>query len=278
MPINRSAPLLGRRIAVPESRQLDLLAEMFRKRGAEVLRCPLVAIYDSPDTAGVNAWLEQFIGKPPDDLILLTGEGLRRLLGFARRHGIYDPFIDSLQQTCLICRGPKPGQALKQISLKPDIVAEVPTTEGVIATLERMQLDGCRIGVQLYGENPNTRLIEYLAKRKAEVSAVAPYRYAPDSEEQQVTALIAELASGSIDAVAFTSQPQLRRLLEVAEKQGRKAQLLESMSRIKVAAVGPVVAGALENAGLPVHVMPAENYFMKPMVVKLTELLSEDHS
>lgn len=35
-------PLAGRRIALPESRELDLFADMLLKRGAQVLRCPLM--------------------------------------------------------------------------------------------------------------------------------------------------------------------------------------------------------------------------------------------
>ena len=41
--------LTGRCIGVPESRQLDLFADMLEKRGATVVRCPLVDIRDAPD-------------------------------------------------------------------------------------------------------------------------------------------------------------------------------------------------------------------------------------
>ena len=36
-------------VAVPEARQLDVLASLLERRGASVLRCPLVSILDSPD-------------------------------------------------------------------------------------------------------------------------------------------------------------------------------------------------------------------------------------
>ena len=140
-------------------------------------------------------------------------------------------------------------------------------------TLEQMKLQGCRIAVQLYGDNPNVKLINYLKKKKAEVSTVAPYRYAPDSDDEQVTNLINDLISGSVDAITFTSQPQLKRLLAVAEKQNQKKDLLQAMSKIVIAAVGPVVAKAIRDSGLQVDVMPETSYFMKPMVNKITEEL-----
>ena len=269
--------LSGKRIAVPESRQLDVMAGMLQKRGAEVRRCPLISIYDAPDTEEIQYWIDQCIQEPFDDLILLTGEGLRRLLKFARRHDVLEPFINSLDEMCLITRGPKPGQALRQIGLKPDIVADKPTTDGVISTLERMKLDNCRIAVQLYGDHPNSKLIDFLKKKKAKVFTVAPYRYASDSDDEQVSALIGEILAGTIDAIAFTSQPQLKRLIAVADKSDQRALLVEAMSKIIIAAVGPVVAKAIRDAGLQVDVMPESSYFMKPMVNKIVEIFSDFH-
>jgi Holliday junction resolvase len=82
-----SVGLAGRRIAVPETRELDVFAQMLERHGANVIRCPLVAIRDVSDPAPVVAWLQRFTSTSPDDFVLLTGEGLERLVGFARRAG-----------------------------------------------------------------------------------------------------------------------------------------------------------------------------------------------
>src|SRR5262245_13081558 len=79
-----SKPLDGRTIALPETRELSLLAEMLEQKGATTIRCPLVAIDDTPDAEPVLAWLRALASGEFHDLILMTGEGLRRLLGFAR--------------------------------------------------------------------------------------------------------------------------------------------------------------------------------------------------
>ncbi len=103
-------PLAGRTVAIPETRQLDLLADMLEQRGAEVIRCPLVAILDAPDPEPIEAWLKDFIARPYDDLILLTGEGLRRLVGFADRAGLKDDFVEAINRARTITRGPKPDR------------------------------------------------------------------------------------------------------------------------------------------------------------------------
>ena len=102
---------------LPESRELNLFAAMVEKRGAIVLRCPLITILDSPDPTPILVWLRQLIDGRFNDLILLTGEGLRRLLGFAEREGIKDNFIASLDKIRKITRGPKPAGALRAIGL-----------------------------------------------------------------------------------------------------------------------------------------------------------------
>ncbi len=145
--------LSGRRIVVPETRELGRLVHMLEERGAETIPCPMIPIRDAPDPVPVHAWLRRFAAGPCDDLVLMTGEGLRRLLGFARRIDLEPAFIDALRLTRKITRGPKPVRALREIGLGADLPAEKPTTEGVIATMERHNLAGRRVGVQLYPEN-----------------------------------------------------------------------------------------------------------------------------
>ena len=87
-----------------------------------------------------------------DYVILLTGEGLRRLIAFAERSGNKDEVVAAFGKIKIVARGPKPGQALKEIGLKPTLVAAAPTTDGVITTLKRQDLPGTTVGVQLYSE------------------------------------------------------------------------------------------------------------------------------
>src|SRR5690554_6974447 len=109
-------PLSGRRIALPESRELDLFADMLLKRGAQVLRCPLVSIHDAPDQQPVQEWLVRFTNEPWDDFIALTGEGIRRLLAAAERAGgtLREEHIARLPQGRQLTRGPQLGDALRQ--------------------------------------------------------------------------------------------------------------------------------------------------------------------
>ena len=261
-----SAELSGKRIAVPEARAGDVLADMLERHGAATVRCPLIAIRDVADPAPVAAWLERFIANPPDDLILFTGEGLERLAGFAGRAGRDRDFTAALARVRKFTRGPKPARALRQLGLKPDIAVEPPTTAGIMTTLSGEALAGRRIAVQLYPGNPNAELLDFLGRAGARPDPVLCYVYLSDAEERRVVEVIREMADGRVDLIAFTSTPQVRRLQEVARAQGCEDALRAALQRTAIAAVGPVVAHAVEEAGGRVAVMPQDNFHMRPMV------------
>lgn len=261
-----SSSLQNKVIAVPESRQLDILAELFERRGAHVLRIPLVSILDNPDAAAVNSWIQGFLDYPPDFFIIMTGEGLRRLLGFARRSGQYDEFVAQLGSVSKICRGPKPGRVLRELGMKPDHLGVEPTTEGIIATLQELPLTQQSVAVQLYGQEPNSRLINFLNTCQTQVSVVAPYIYASDTDNERVQVFLNELLGGSVDVISFTSQPQFKRLLQVAKQSAMEAELLSALEKVTIAAIGPIVRDQLESYGIRVDVMPTQSFSMKPLV------------
>jgi uroporphyrinogen-III synthase len=272
-PITGKRPLAGRRIALVERRELDRLGRMLEEQGAETLRCPLVAIADAPDPAIVRAWLERAIATPFDDLVLMTGEGLRRLRGAAARAGIEDRFREALSRMRTITRGPKPAQALREIGLSPGLRAATPTTDGVIAALKDENLAGQRVGVQLPPDAP-PRLVDFLREAGALPDRVMPYAYEPAADPREIAALIDAMRSGAVDAIAFTSAPQVARLFDAAASLGQEDRLIAALRATPIAAIGPVVAGELRRHGLEATIMPQGTYFMKPLVSAIVAALS----
>jgi uroporphyrinogen-III synthase len=263
--------LNGRTIAVPEGRELEVFASMLERRGARVLRCPLVAIRDAPDPAPVLAFAGALAGGAFDDLILTTGEGLRRILSCIAAHepALRDGFVAALSQVRRITRGPKPAKALRELGLKSDIAADPPTTPGIIAALSFLDLGRRRIGVQLYGTEPNTPLVEFLRARAADVHTVWPYVYADEADAAAVQALLAQLQDGQVDAIAFTSTPQVERLFAAAPPD----EVSAALGRTLVAAVGPVVAESLGRHGVRAALMPQESFCLKPLTTALEAAL-----
>lgn len=260
--------LANRTIAVPETRELDVFASLLERRGAAVIRCPMVAILDAPDPQPVLAWVERFNVGQCDDLILLTGEGLRRILSCLDRNApqLREALVARLAVVRKITRGPKPARALRELGLQSDLAAAVPTTEGIIELLSKHALRDRRVGVQLYGSDPNERLVSFLTSAGAHVDTVSPYVYADSIADQALRDLQQQLSAGKVDAIAFTSMQQVTRLFDVLGDAAGAA-----LKKTLVAAVGPVVADALKQRGVQVSLMPEDAYFLKPLTRALEE-------
>jgi uroporphyrinogen-III synthase len=267
-------PLAGRRIALLETREAERLAQMFREQGAIVINCRTVAIVDVSDPAPVLAWLGRFVAEPPDYLMLMTGEGLTRLHRLAQGAGIDSGFLASLGRTTTIIRGPKPARALRSLGLAPQLRAENPTTDGVVALLSGLDLRHRRVGVQLY-PGASGSLCDHLECAGARPDPVIPYEYAACEPDEALAGLIDLVAAGEIDAVAFTSASQARRLFDVARAGGEVDRLTVALRNCAVAAVGPVVALELQQHGVVPTIVPFNRYFMKPLVMAVAKALSE---
>ena len=269
-------PLAGRTIAIPETRELNLFAQMLESRGAFTVRCPLVAILDAPDPQPINIWLQQLAAGQFDDLILLTGEGLRRLLSVAARADNKEAVIAALGKTRKITRGPKPARALRDIGLRHDLAAEEPTSDGIMALLAKLDIKGHKVGVQLYGSEPNLKLMDFIRQSGAEAFPVAPYIYAGEADDHKVIRLIKQLAQGDVDVIAFTSAQQVMRLCSVAKANVLEESLNKGWSRTKIAAVGPIVAETLKALGVRIDIIPEESFFMKPLVNTIVATLGKE--
>jgi len=260
-----ASALSGRTFALAEGRQLEELATLLEKEGGAVVRCPMLSILDAPDEKPLLTWIEDLLNDRFVWVIFLTGEGVRRLEACAQRHGLRDRFIEALGRTKILTRGPKPGQALKALNLKPTVVAPTPTTDGVIDALKDFDLQSLPVGVQLYKED-NPPLTAFLDQLGATVRTVLPYVLAPAADTDRLLDVFDRMAAGKIDMILFTSSPQIDRLFEVAEEKQRVPQLTEGLAKTQIAAVGPIVAETLKQRGLRMDVMPEQGWQMKNMV------------
>ena len=267
--------LNGYRILILETREEAQFSRLLAERGADVLQCPMFTIHDAPDSAPVEAWIRRFIDKPCDDLVLMTGEGLRRLVKLARRIGIDGDFVAAVGRSRKFARGPKPGRALRELGLEPQSTTEEPTSEGIARLLGRLDLRGHRVGLQLYPDKDHSLLIDAIAAQGAETDPVVPYVYDAQAAESNIITAIEEMAQGRIDAIALTSSGQVRRLIEVARAHRCEARLREGLARTPIASVGPVVSEELKSHGLRADISPAnEAYFMKPLISAMAAALA----
>ena len=268
--------LNGYRILILETREEAQFSRLLTEQGADVLQCPMFTIHDAPDPAPIEAWIRRCVEAPFDDLVLMTGEGLRRLMKVVRRIGVEPEFVAALGKARKFARGPKPGKALREIGLEPQVTTEKPTSEGIAEMLSRIDLNGHRLGLQLYPDKDHGVLIGAIKAQGAEIDTVLPYVYDAQAADANIVAAIDEMAQGRIDAIALTNLGQIRRLVEVARSRGCEDRLRDGLTRTPIASVGPAVSNELTSHGLRTDIYPADDaFFMRPLISAMAVALGK---
>ena len=267
--------LTGYRILILETREEAQFSRLLKEQGADVLQCPMFTINDAPDAAPIEAWIRRFTDKPCDDLVLTTGEGLRRLMKVVRRLDLEKPFVAALAAARKFARGPKPVRALRELGLEVQVITEKPTSEGIAETLGKLDLKGRRLGLQLYPEKDHSVLIGAITAQGAAVDTVLPYVYDDRAADANIVAAIEEMAAGRVDAIALTSSGQVRRLVDTAKAKRVEPQLRKALAATPVASVGPVVSDELSAFGYKTDIVPEnDSFFMRPLISAMAARLS----
>ena len=239
-----------------ESRRATEMGSLIERHGATALLAPSmreVPISDNP--AAATAVRKLIAGEFPF-LILLTGVGTEALLDVARSEGLEQPFLQALQTTSLIIRGPKPAAVLARLGLKYAVRAPEPNTwRELLAAIDaaEIQLAGTQVAVQEYGV-PNPQLYDALRQRGAIVQPIPVYRWALPENTQPLVDALQEIAAGRVNVVLFTSAGQVANVLEVAKRSGLETGFLHAArNSVRIASIGPACTEALLDAGFPVH-------------------------
>jgi uroporphyrinogen-III synthase len=265
----------GATVALFESRMATELASLVERHGGRAHAVP--AVREVSLGAEHSAHVIDALARGEIDVaVLLTGAGVVRLFEHATVRGQADALTDGLKRATIVCRGPKPAAALRARGIAPTVLVPSPhTTEVLLAALEPIEVRGRRVLVTHAGQI-TAEPAATLTSRGAEVTELQTYRWdLPEADAVRLRAFVEQLGAGSVDAVAFTTQVQVRNLFQVAEQMGAEGRLREALSsRVVVAAVGPTCAEALRAHGVEPDVEPAHPK-MGHMVVALARYWEE---
>ena len=265
--------LKGKRIGVLESRMVGQLTEMISRRGAEVIPAP--ALREQPVDASpqVAALIDGVESGDIEVFIMQTGVGVNALFETAARLGREDALNAAIRETTSVARGPKPTAALRRRGIRPDVsVASPYTTAELIDAVSGIDLAGLGVAVTHYGER-NVALSDHLSAAAERLHEVTLYEWMLPEDTTPLQSIVVDLVERRLDAIAFTSQIQVRHLFQIAERDGYGDDLVPAMRSTTVVAVGPTCARALSDYGVQTDVMP-DPPKMGHMVADLSAYLS----
>ena len=247
--------LAGTRILVTAQRRSDELAGALIRRGADVVVAPTLGVVPHIDEDALLRRTREVLESGVDTVVVTTGIGFRGWMDTAEAAGLGDELVKALADVRLVARGPKARGALQAVGLRADWVAESETSAEIVEFLLAEGIDGCRLAVQHHGAG-DPLMESKLVAGGATVIPLEVYRWGPPADPAAVSDTALQVAAGTFDAVMFTSAPAATAWITQLEEHGITdvVRSLVSSGRLLVAAVGPVTAEPLVNAGLqPVH-------------------------
>src|SRR6266481_4624281 len=250
--------LNGLRVVSFESRRSAELAQLIRNYGGEPIEAPSMREVPLTDQREALTFGETLLAGDWDVLMLLTGVGTRMLLAALATHWPKDEVVQALGRLTLVCRGPKPIAALKEVGLVPTLAVPEPNTwRDLLSALDlKLPVAGKRVAIQEYGTR-NEELLAGLRQRGARVTAVPVYGWALPEDMGPLRAAIDQLAVGDVEVALFTSATQVDNLFRVAAEMGRADALRDALrGRTVVVSIGPIMTEALQGHGIQVDLQP----------------------
>ncbi len=240
-------PLEGRTIVVTRARaQAQRFVDLLEAAGARVLQAPTIVIeppasWEPLDTA--LAALDSFAW-----VIFTSVNGVamvdRRL---AARGGAWA----AIARKRVAAIGPATADALAEHEVRPEVVPSEYRAEALVDRLRSVVATGDRVLLPRAKETRDVLVVE-LRRLGALVTEVPAYQ--TRRIEDGVARLREALASGSVDAVTFTSSSTARNFAEQFSDDERSAW----RGRVAVASIGPITAATAAEYGLSTDVMPNE--------------------
>jgi uroporphyrinogen-III synthase len=223
----------------------------------------------SNDSAELSEVVRKVCEEGADWFVLVTGVGTKALLEKADELGLGRCLRELLGSAQIAARGYKTFNALKTLGLKPVIVDDDGTVEGVRRQLETFDFSSRQVAVQLHGERMPV-LTDWLLARGAHVTEIPLYFYEKPSEET-MQQLLYEVLSNDVDVVAFTSNTQVKFFFEGARKLKAEGFLQRAFNEKVIAlSVGSMTTAELKKNGITRIIAP-EHERMGAMVMELAK-------
>ena len=269
------APVVG----ITADRRWEEQADLFRRRGIEVLHGPTMRTMDLAGDGPLRAATEALVAAPPSVLVATTGQGLRAWLTAAEGWGLRDRLLAAVSTPAVtvVARGAKAASALRQAGLEVAWRAPGESMAEVVAHVAALPgIGSARVAVQLFepDEHPSTAALRAVA---GEIVEVPVYKWLPPTDPAPALRLVEAACTRQLAAVTFTSQPAVHFLFDLAASVGRREALVAAFNDasgdgVLPVCIGPVCAEAGTEEGLTRMVWP-EPFRLPPMVRLVAERL-----
>ena len=251
-------PLFGKRILVTRTReQASELVRLLEDQGADCFEGATIAM-EPPDS-----W------DPLDDALNKLAEynwvvfsSINAIRFFFKR--MFEKGLDTraLHGPKIAVVGEATAEVLKEYGVIADLIPEEYTGDGLAKSLVEQGVSGNKILIPR-AKKAREVVPETLQQHGAEVTVVPVYQNVKPHDYEKV---VAELESGRIDMVTFTSSSTVTNFLEMIGDENKDRLL----NNVTIACIGPITAKTASKKGLNIDVQP-DNFTIPAMVESILE-------
>jgi len=218
-----------------------------------------------------------------DMVIFLTGAGTRALVNAAEASVTREQLAAALGRVAVVARGAKPVSALRELGIRPSLIAPEPNTwREVLRVLDdeaaaSHSIKGLQIAVQEYGV-PAPELLVGLRERGAHVTTVPVYRWSLPEDVEPLQQAARAIVAGEIDVVLLTSAVQITHLFRIAVEMEMEDAVRRGLERLVIASIGPSTSERIRSLGLQPDIEashPRMGFLVKEAAERSAELLQQ---
>jgi len=243
-------PLFGQRVLItrPEH-QIATTAELLRRRGAQPVPFPLIAIEAPPDPAAVTKAVHELSSY---DLVAFTSDNAVRWWWRALAAAELD--ARAFGQAIVAAIGPATARGLAQHGIQADIVAETFVAEELGAAILAAMDDATNKRVLLPRALVAREVLPETLRAAGMSVDVVPVYQTVGALPERATQLRELLARREVDVVTLTSSSTVDALCELLG-----ADAAQQLEDVTLASIGPITTRTAEDHGLTVAITADES-------------------
>lgn len=242
-------PLFGKGVLVTRPRaQAPALSNLLAEQGAEPIECPTLEICPPESWDSVDEAIHEL--STYDWVIFTSVNGVQAFMGRLRFH---QKDARSLANARICCIGPQTKEEASRWGIVADLVPPVFQAEGILESLGGLGVKGQRILIPR-AKVAREILPQQLGEMGADVRVVHGYQAVlPEMEHEPICD---RFRNQDIQYLTFTSSSTVRNFCQLFADRQEMHKLTQDVT---VACIGPITAKTVQDEGLSVDIVAAEN-------------------
>ncbi|MCX8030513.1 MAG: uroporphyrinogen-III C-methyltransferase [Thermodesulfovibrionales bacterium] len=240
-------PLFGQRILITR----EYTKEYFKleELGAEIFEFPTIKIIPPPDFKDLDNSISSI-----DNYNWLVFTSKNAVKFFFERLIYLNKDARDLKSLKICCIGIKTSEELKKYGILADFIPEEFNAEGLIKAFSNNLSNNSFSNLKILMPRAYEARESFPQQiRELGGSIDIPEAYRTVKPEKHAKRLQRFLKSGRITVATFTSASTFNNFMNIVG-----IEAIDILKNLKIAAIGPITAKAIEKTGLKVHIMPKE--------------------